>query len=88
MLFRTISAHPLYTSSMIRAIDKHSEKNEVKLHERFSRRYTPAGGRGGDAPRKRKLAIPSLPLTATEVYHANTQAHCTNRACLKHPPAI
>ena len=45
--------------------------------------YTPAGG----APPKRNLAIPSRPLTTTETYYANTQAHCTYRACLNHPPA-
>ena len=27
--------------------------------------------------RKRKLTTPSRPLTATETYYANTQAHCT-----------
>ena len=35
-----------------------------------------------------KLATPSLPLMTTCTYYANTQAHCTNRACLKHRPAI
>ena len=45
---------------------------------------TPAGG----GPRKRKLTIPSRPLTATGNHYANTQAHCTYRACLNHPPKI
>ena len=36
----------------------------------------------GGAPPKEKLTIPRRPLTATETYYANTQAHCTYHACL------